>query len=207
MASRMSSTDTKTKRKVLVLGLGALIFTSALFTLWYFPTLTLHRVYFACGQGSSSKWQTIFGISVYESIGAYDSEEEARRAFEHEIARLETIVERTKNPVGFSNVDEEVVGTFINSESRSRFCIIRLQGKGVYQIDAPSLRYARTFDKFRDSKHYRSAIQHSLAADGAMALFSGSLVLSARMLFARRSWSRSLCAHETYPLIEINLML
>jgi len=175
----MSSTDTKTKRKVVVLGLGALIFASALFTLWYFPTLTLHRVYIACGNNSSSRWQTILGISVYESIKGYDSEEEARRAFENEIARLETIVEHTKNPVGFSNVDEEVVGTFINSESPRRFCIIRLQGKGVYQTDAPSLRYAWAFDKFRNRNYYLSAIQQSLAADGAIAWFSSNFCPSA----------------------------
>ncbi|MFZ0063890.1 MAG: hypothetical protein WAL47_17795 [Pyrinomonadaceae bacterium] len=188
MASRMSSTDTKTKRKAVLLGFGALIVTSALFTLWYFPTLTLHRVSIACGRNnSSSRWQTILGISVYESMVSYHSEEEARGAFENKIARLETIVELTKNPVGFSNVDEEVVGTFINSESRRRFCIIRLQGNGVYQTNAPSLRYAWAFDKFRDSNHYRSAIQQSLAADGATAFFSSNLFSSTRMLIARRS--------------------
>ena len=165
----MSSTDTKPKRKVVLLGLGALIVTFPLFTLWYFPTLTLHRVYIACGQGSSSRWQTILGISVYESIASYHSEEEARGAFENEIGRLETIVKRTKHPVGFSNVDEEVVGTFINSERRRRSSIIRLQGKNVYQTDAPSLRYAWEFDRLRQSSHHRSAIQQSLAADGAIA--------------------------------------
>ena len=175
----MSSTDTKTKRRVVLLGLGALIVTSALFTLWYFPTLTLHRVFIACGQNnSSSRWQTILGISVYESTVSYHSEEEARDAFENEIARLETIVKRTKNPVGPSHIDEEVVGTFINPESRRRFYIIRLQGKGVYQTDAPSLRYAWAFDKFREGNHYRSAIQQSLAADGAIASFSNSLISS-----------------------------
>ena len=183
----MSSTDTKTKRKVVLLGLGALIVTSVLFTLWYFPTLTIHRVSIACGpNNSSSRWQTILGISVYESMVSYHSEEEARGSFENEIARLETIVERARNPLGFSNVDEEVVGTFINSESRRRFCIIRLQGKDVYQTDAPSLRYAWAFDKFRDNNHYRSAIQRSLAADVAI-VFSSSLVPSSSMLFARRS--------------------
>ncbi|HZI88431.1 MAG TPA: hypothetical protein VFD48_16480 [Pyrinomonadaceae bacterium] len=151
----MSSAETKTKRKVVLLGLGVLIVTSALFTLWYFPTLTLHRVSIACGpNNSSSRWQTILGISVYESMVAYHSEEEARGAFENEIARFETIIERTKNPVGFSNVYEEVVGTFINSESRRRFCIIRLRRKDIYRTYAPSLRYALAFDRFRGREGY-----------------------------------------------------
>ena len=154
----MSSTETKTKRRVVLLGLGALIVTTASFTLWYFPILTLHRVSIACGRNNSStRWQTILGISVYESMVSYHSEEEARSAFENEFARLETIIERTKNPVGFSNVDEEIVGTFINSESRRRFCIIRLQKKDIYRTDAPSLRYALAFDKFRSRGGYLSA--------------------------------------------------
>jgi hypothetical protein len=148
MASRMFSTITKTKLRI-VLGLGALIVTSVFFTLWCFPTLTFHRVYVGDGPNNwSQRYQTILGISVYDSMVSYQSEDEARGDFEKQIARLETIVERTKTPVGLPHVDEEVVGTFINSESQRRFGIIRLQKKNIYRSSAPSLRYALAFDKF-----------------------------------------------------------
>jgi len=97
----------------------------------------------------SQRWQTVLGFSVTENMVSYTSEDEARHAFEEEIARAETIFERTKQPAGLPYVDEQVVGTFILSTGR-RYSILRLQKRHVYQTFAPSLRYALAFDQFRD---------------------------------------------------------
>jgi hypothetical protein len=147
----MSQANSKTKRRLaLAMGCVAVLIVTALFTLWYFPGLTFRMVSVADGPNNwSQRWQTILFISVTENLVSYPSEDEARHAFENEIARAETIVERTKQPAGLPYVDEQVVGTFILSTGR-QYSILRLQKKDVYQTYAPSLRYALAFDKFRD---------------------------------------------------------
>jgi hypothetical protein len=122
---------------------------ATLFTLWYFPGLTFRMVSVADGPRNwSQEWQTILFIRVSENMVSYQSEAEAREAFENKVAGAETIIERTKHPVGLAHVDEQVVGTYVLSDGR-RYSIVRLQGKSVYQIYARSLRYAWEFDKFR----------------------------------------------------------
>jgi hypothetical protein len=63
----------------------------------------------------SQEWQTILFIRVTENMVGYPTEDDARRAFENEVARAETILERTKHPAGLPNVDEQVIGTFMLS--------------------------------------------------------------------------------------------
>lgn len=147
----MSQRNAKTKRTLLLaLGSVAIIITTALFVLWYFPSLSFRMVSVADGVNNwSQRWQTILGFSVTENMVSYRSEDEARHAFEDKIARAATIFERTKQPAGLPYVDEQVVGTFILSTGR-QYSILRLQKKNVYQTYAPSLRYAFTFDKFRE---------------------------------------------------------
>ena len=134
------------------MGCVAVFFVSALFILWYFPGLTFRMVSVADGPNNwSQRWQTILFISVTENMVSYPSEDEARHDFENEIGHAETIFERTKQPAGLPYVDEQVVGTFMLSTGR-HYSILRLEQKNVYQIYAPSLKYAWAFDKFRHKR-------------------------------------------------------
>jgi len=99
----------------------------------------------------SQRWQTILFMHVTENMVWYPSEDEARRAFEDDVARAETILDRTKHPAGLPSVDEQVVGTFILVDERF-YSIIRLEKNKVYQTYAPSLHYAFAFDRFRKRK-------------------------------------------------------
>jgi hypothetical protein len=138
------------RRLVLAGGSIAVLVITSLFVLWYFPGLTFRMVSVADGPHNwSQRWQTILGFSVTENMASYPSEDEARNAFENQIARAETILQRTKNLNGLPDVEKQVVGTFILSTGR-RYSIVRLQKKAVYQTYAPSLRYALAFAKFRD---------------------------------------------------------
>src|SRR2546423_9648876 len=147
----MRPRNLKSKRRLaLVLGSIAVLLLATLFTLWYFPGLTFRMAGVADGRNSwGQQWQTILFIRVSENMVSYESETEARAAFENKIAGAEPIIERTKHPAGLAHVDEQVVGTYILDTER-RYSIVRLQGKSVYQIYAPSLRYAWAFDRFRD---------------------------------------------------------
>ena len=147
----MSQPHSTTKRKLAVaLATVAVILLATLFTLWYFPGLTFRMISVADGRNNwSQEWQTILFIRVTENMVWYPTEDDARRAFQNEVARAETIIERTKHPAGLPNVDEQVIGTFMLSTGR-HYSIVRLQKKDVYQTYAPSLRYALAFDKFRD---------------------------------------------------------
>jgi hypothetical protein len=134
------------------MGCVAVFIVGALFILWYFPGLTFRMVSVADGPNNwSQRWQTILFISVTENMVSYPSEDEARHDFENEIAGAETIFERTKQPAGLPYVDEQVVGTFMLSTGR-HYSILRLQKTNVYQIYAPSLRYALAFDKFSHNR-------------------------------------------------------
>src|SRR5438093_1924152 len=130
----MSRRNAKTKRTLLLaVASVAILITTALFVLWYFPGLSFRMVSVSDGVNNwSQRWQTILGFSVAENMVSYPSEDEARHAFEDEIARAETIFKRTKQPAGLPYVDEQVVGTFILSSGR-RYSILRLQKKDVYQ--------------------------------------------------------------------------
>jgi hypothetical protein len=99
---RMSQANSKTKRRIRrAIGCVAVFIVSALFILWYFPGLTFRMVSVADGPNNwSQRWQTILFISVTENMVSYPSEDEARHDFENEIARAETIFERTKQPAG-----------------------------------------------------------------------------------------------------------
>jgi hypothetical protein len=132
-------------------GSVAAILGIAVFVLWYFPALTFHAVIFSDGPNNyGTVWETALFIRVGENVRTYASTEEARRAFDDRIAHAETIIQRTSNPAGLANVDEQVLGTFIDdSLNERRYCIVRLKKKNVYQTYAPSLRYALAFDKFR----------------------------------------------------------
>ena len=69
------------RRLVLAVGCVAVVVTTALFILWYFPALTFHMVSVADGPNNwSQRWQTILGFSVTENIVSYPSEDEARHA-------------------------------------------------------------------------------------------------------------------------------
>jgi len=139
------------KRKLLYssVGCATLILGAVLFVLWYFPGLTYHAVEFADGAGSwSDKYVTIYGIAVISSMVGYPSEEDARKAFEDEAKRAATIIKRAKNPDDHPNADEEIVGTFLDTDGVKRVSIIRLQKKDIYRVTAPSLRYALEFEKY-----------------------------------------------------------
>ena len=131
-----------------MLGSVAVLILATLFTLWYFPGLTFRMVSVSDGVHSwGQRWQTILGISVTEAMITYPTDAEARAEFDNRISKAETILQRTKN---LPSVDEQVVGTFINTLNERRYCIVRLHKNSVYQSYAPSLRYALEFDKFRD---------------------------------------------------------
>src|SRR6266850_6552985 len=132
---KVSQRGSKMKRKVVVVA-GCVVFflTTTLFILWYFPALTFRIAVISDGPNNWSQvWQTILFIRVTETMVTYPSEDDARHAFETEIARAETILEHTKHPAGHPNVDEQVIGTFINSLNERRYSIVRLQGMHVYQ--------------------------------------------------------------------------
>ena len=146
----MFESNSKTKRRLglVVTGVAVLLLT-ALFILWYFPALTFRIASISDGPNNwSQEWKTILFIRVSETMHHYPSREDARQAFQTRIAGAETILEHTKQPVGRPDVDEQVIGTFINSLSERRYSIIRLQGTNVYQTYAPSLRYALALDNF-----------------------------------------------------------
>ena len=145
----MSAATSKPRRKLRVVLLCiAVLLTTTLFTLWYFPRLTFRFVSVTDGlHGWGQRYQTILGISVSDWTTTYPSEQEARVAFDNKIAHAETILARTKN---LPSADEQVIGTFINTLNQRDYCIVRLQKNSVYQSYAPSLRYALAFDKFRD---------------------------------------------------------
>ena len=125
------------------------ILGAVLFVLWYFPGLTFHAVEFADGAGTwSEKYVSIYGIAVTTSMVGYPSEADARKAFEDEARRAETIIERARNPAAHPDVDEEIVGMFANTEGVIRVSIIRLKKKDMYRVDASSLRYALEFEKY-----------------------------------------------------------
>jgi hypothetical protein len=149
MALSVSQRNPKSRRKLpVVLGAIVVLVLATLFTLWYFPGLTFRMVSVSDGVHSwGQRWQTILGVSVTEAMVTYPTDAEARTEFDNRIAKAETILQRTKN---LPSVDEQVVGTFIDTLNERRFCIVRLQKKSVYQSYAPSLRYALEFDKFRD---------------------------------------------------------
>ncbi len=153
----MSQRNPRRKRKLAIaLGSVAVVLGTALFVLWYFPGLTFYPT--SIGDGPNNwyrEWKTVLFIRVNENMVSYDSEEEARREFANRIAHAETIIQRTQKPAGSPGVDEQVLGTFINSLNQRRYSIVRLEKKNVYQTSAPSLRYALAFDKFRgDGYHY-----------------------------------------------------
>jgi hypothetical protein len=149
MAFLMSQPNSKRKRKLgIAVGSVTVVFGIALFVLWYFPALSFRPVIFTDGPNNvGTEWQTLLFIRVNENIENFPSEEEARRNFDGRIARAETVIQRTTHTAGLPNVDEQVLGTFINSLNERRYSIVRLEKKNVYQTYAPSLRYALAFDK------------------------------------------------------------
>jgi hypothetical protein len=151
MAFLVSQRNPKPRRKLpFVRGSFAVLVLATLFTLWYFPGLTFRMVSVSDGVHSwGQRWQTILGVSVTESMNTYSTDAEARTEFDRRIANAETVVERAKN---LPSIDDQVVGTFINSLNERRYSIVRLQKNSVYQSYAPSLKYALAFDKFRDRK-------------------------------------------------------
>ncbi|GEM_PF-6209437 len=152
----MLQPNSKRNRNLAVaLGSMAVVLGIAIFVLWYFPALTFSPV--VIGDGPNNwyrEWKTILFIRVTENMESFPSEEEARRDFDDRIAHAETIIQRTIHPAGLPNVDEQVLGTFINSLNERRYSIVRLEKKNVYQTYAPSLRYALAFDKFRSDRYH-----------------------------------------------------
>ena len=145
----MSQRNSKLKRKLMVaLGSMVLVLGIALFVLWYFPSLTFRPVVHSDGPGNfGTVWETLLFIRVGENIQIFRSEEDARHNFDDRIAQAETILQRATHPASLPNVDEQVLGTFIDSLHERRYSIVRLERKKVYQTYAPSLRYALVFDK------------------------------------------------------------
>lgn len=96
------------------------------------------------------EWKSSDGMTIYEVVRGYPSEEDARRVFEGEIGKAVSIFEQKGNPDGFIVVDERAVGAFTDPRSKGTMTsIIRLQKKDVYRIDAPSLDYAIAFEEYR----------------------------------------------------------
>jgi hypothetical protein len=105
---------------------------------------------FGGGSYWSQSWESSDGVMIYESGVNYPSRENARRALEQGVSNLATVIERRETPNDFPGVDERVVGVLANPESKEKAVIvIRLQGKDVYRLFAPSLESALTFERSR----------------------------------------------------------
>ena len=86
---------------------------------------------------------------VYERKSHYESEEDARIALEKEMLNVVSISERAMIEVGSQDI-KRIVGVF-NSPALKKTVtsIIVLKSDGIYRIDAPSLKYALAFEKYR----------------------------------------------------------
>jgi hypothetical protein len=97
------------------------------------------------------EWKSSDGVTVYEVMRGYPSEQDARVVFEEELKKAATVIERESKPAGFPVVDERAVGTSADPRFKEpATSIIRLQKKDVYRVDATSPKYALAFEKYRE---------------------------------------------------------
>jgi hypothetical protein len=107
---------------------------------------------FDFGGGSywSNSWESPDGAMIDEYEINYPSTGNARMALEQGVNSLATVIERRKKPEDFPGVDERVVGVLASPESKGNtVTIIRLQGKDVYHLLAPSHESALAFERSR----------------------------------------------------------
>jgi hypothetical protein len=96
------------------------------------------------------EWRSSDGVTIYELMRGYPSEQDARAAFEEELKKAASVIERESKPAGSAVVDERAVGTFADPRfNEPATSIIRLQKKDVYRVDAPSPKYALAFERYR----------------------------------------------------------
>jgi hypothetical protein len=105
---------------------------------------------FGGGTYWSQSWESPDGVMIYESSVNYPSTENAHKALEQSVNNLATVIERRKSPNDFPGVDERVVGVLAHPESKEKaIIVIRLQGKDVYHLFAPSQESALAFERSR----------------------------------------------------------
>lgn len=104
----------------------------------------------AWGEAWSQEWKSSDGVMVYERKSHYTSEEDARIALEKEMLNEVSVSDRIKIEDSSQGV-ERIVGVFnIPSLKSTVTSIIVLRRDGIYRIDAPSLRDALAFEKYRE---------------------------------------------------------
>ena len=106
----------------------------------------------AWGEAWSQEWKSSDGVIVYERKSHYESEEDARIALEKEMVNVVSISERVKLGDGSRGI-ERIIGVSNSPVLKKTFTSIIVLGRGgIYRIDAPSLRYALAFEKYREQE-------------------------------------------------------